>query len=341
MSGESAATQYTDDSLAMTGTYLYLNREKDEIATNDLLRIFLKTLSNNLPVNATSRRWSAQFEAVQLHLTTIDIGGQMVSKNDGSLVAQHLRADKTWGRMEPNLPLLALEIRNYCYEANSNDQVLILRKSKRRVRRYHDKFDSGKCDSTRKNIAGLHAQQAGEMLAIMLYRCRVLKKQPDQLNRTQHTVYLIAAEQSKLYFSWAEFSPEYLRFLLELETISQKFSTTFAVAGERSSEVLNIDLVEKSNYEERDKQDDEGEDNGENDDADDDQDDDENDNDDEDDDEDDQDVDKDPKLEVFETESYNQESLAERTAAAKLVLRMLVSLEECWKPGTDMWPIDG
>jgi len=263
----------------------------------------------------------------------------MVSKNDGSLVAQHLRADKTWGRMEQNLPLLTLEIRNYCYGANLNDQVLILRQSKRRVRRNHDKFDRGKSDSTRKNIAGLHAQQVGEMLAIMLYRCRVLKKQPDRLNRTQRTVYLIAAEQSKLYFPWAEFSPEYLRFLLELETISQKFSTTFAVAGERSSEILNTNLVEKSNYEERDKQDDEGEDNGENDDADGDQDDDENDNDDED--EDDQDVDKDPKLEVFETESYNLESRAERTAAAELVLRMLVSLEECWKPGTDMWPIDG
>jgi hypothetical protein len=101
---------------------------------------------------------------------------------------------------------------------------------------------------------------------------------------------------------------------------------------------MNINLVEKSKYEERDKKDDEGEDHGVNDDADDDQDDDENDNDDQD--EDDQDVDKDPKLEVFETKSYNLESRAERTAAAELVLRMLGSLEECWKPGTDMRPID-
>jgi hypothetical protein len=101
--------------------------------------------------------------------------------------------------------------------------VLILRKSKRRVRRNHDKFDRGKSDSTRKNIAGLHALQAGEMLAIMLYRGRVLKKQPDQLNRTQRTVYLIVAEQSKLYFSSAEFSPEYLGFFLNLKLSHKNF----------------------------------------------------------------------------------------------------------------------
>jgi hypothetical protein len=78
----------------MTGTSLYQGREKDEAATDHLLIIFLQTLANGLPLPDT-RVWAAEFETMQLNLSSICIGGILRSINDGSLVAKTHRADGT------------------------------------------------------------------------------------------------------------------------------------------------------------------------------------------------------------------------------------------------------
>jgi hypothetical protein len=110
ISSVGSGSDYSDGSARMTGTSLYQGREKDEAATDHLLIIFLQTLANGLPLPDT-RVWAAEFETMQLNLSSICIGGILRSINDGSLVAKTHRADGTWGHTDPLLPLCALEVR--------------------------------------------------------------------------------------------------------------------------------------------------------------------------------------------------------------------------------------
>ncbi|KAF8533055.1 hypothetical protein BDD12DRAFT_900622 [Trichophaea hybrida] len=201
-SSDDGGSDYSDDSAGMTGTSLYQSREKDEAATDHLLVIFLQTLANGLPWPDT-RAWAAEFETMQLDLSSICIGGVLRSINDGSLVAKTHRHDGTWGHTDPLLPLCALE-------------------SKRRVRRSQNATVGVKESLARgKHILGVRAQQVGEMLALLLYRQKVLGKDPADMTLTQRTVFLIAAEQSKIYFLWAQFSVAYIQQILALEDLAR------------------------------------------------------------------------------------------------------------------------
>ncbi|KAF8241582.1 hypothetical protein K440DRAFT_665261 [Wilcoxina mikolae CBS 423.85] len=123
---------------------------------------------------------------------TSDGSDSTCSDKSTGLSRPSLYADQngTWRACDPYLPLCALE-------------------SKRRVRRTLD--TDGDDD---KQLEAVRAQQAGEMLAIMMLRLRTLKKDPADLTAAQRTVFLIAAEQSKVYFSRALFPAAYLEELI-------------------------------------------------------------------------------------------------------------------------------
>jgi hypothetical protein len=146
------------------------------------------------------------------------------------------------------------------------------------------------------------------MLAILLYRRKILAKDPTDMTQTQRTVFLIAAEQSKIYFLRTEFSVSYIQEILALEDLAR----TMLTENERSA----------NDHEDCDQEkqvpDHEGNDCN-----------------------DDQDLNQKeekpgPRLEIYETMPLNLERCEERKRAAGVVLKMLINIEAEWDMGDNL-----
>jgi hypothetical protein len=183
----SSSPSSSEDSLAQSGSSLYENRLKAEEATQRLMFSFIDAITTLECSVDGAADWEIELDTSPLSLSTIRLGEhKIVSINDGCLVARCGSADGCdWRTVNPGLALVVLE-------------------SKRKVRRAIGPGHSG-------------LQEAGEMLSVALYRAKTLNVPARDLDVAQRTVILIGAEQSRLYFFWTIFTPEYLQAILDAE----------------------------------------------------------------------------------------------------------------------------
>jgi hypothetical protein len=159
------------------------------------------------------------------------------------------------------------------------------------------------------------------MLAIMMYRVRTIGKPAAELSGPQRTVFLIAAEQSKLYFLRGTFSAEYIDHIFAIEkAAAQMVHDMQAVRGGDDNSYDTEDDESDDLHAEEKISSDEGN------------------------------VSEEfstgstvgdiPRLNIVETPPFNLESSTERVDAARIVIRLLIKLERDWcgKGEAEMWP---